>query len=251
MALASLPSCALRDGSDEAGPADEAERARSMPLDEGAAGDVVHRKVDRPPHYRAQVLVPTISVHERPDGTSRVTHEFPQHAEGGVIQTFLVEEKRRYGVGASWYRVLLPVKPAGTTGWVRGADVLVEGLRYKLVVRMADLELDLYKNLKKVRTYPIGVGTAETPTPGGHYYVRDVIQVTNPHSAYGPYAFGLSGFSDVLSYWRGGGVIGIHGTNQPDSIGTRASHGCIRMRNEDVTELVKWIRLGTPVSVLN
>jgi lipoprotein-anchoring transpeptidase ErfK/SrfK len=75
--------------------------------------------------------------------------------------------------------------------------------------------------------------------------------------AYGPYAFGLSGFSEVLTSFNGGqGQLGLHGTNQPDKIGTRVSSGCIRLRNEDIEALVAEVNndqtnaaYGIPVQV--
>jgi len=72
----------------------------------------------------------------------------------------------------------------------------------------------------------------------------------DPTGPYGPYAYGLSGFSNVLDEFKGGdGVIGIHGTNEPGAIGTDVSHGCIRLRNEAILELVPVLPLGTPVHI--
>ena len=70
-----------------------------------------------------------------------------------------------------------------------------------------------------------------------------------PDSVYGTYAYGLSGFSDVIRTWWEGGVIGLHGTNDPSSIGRPESHGCIRMRNADISWLVRILPLGTPVLI--
>ena len=68
---------------------------------------------------------------------------------------------------------------------------------------------------------------------------------------YGSYAYGLSGFSNVLTSFGGGdGVIGIHGTNDPSSIGQDVSHGCIRLQNADIERLVRFLPLGTPVDIL-
>lgn len=67
---------------------------------------------------------------------------------------------------------------------------------------------------------------------------------------YGPYAYGLSGFSNVLTEFNGGdGVIGIHGTNDPSSIGRDVSHRCIRMSNTGITTLAAILPLGTPVEI--
>ena len=67
------------------------------------------------------------------------------------------------------------------------------------------------------------------------------------NTIYGPYAVGTSAYS-ALSDWPGGGVVGIHGTDQPWLIPGRPSHGCIRMRNRDITFLVYRLPLGTPLA---
>jgi lipoprotein-anchoring transpeptidase ErfK/SrfK len=67
---------------------------------------------------------------------------------------------------------------------------------------------------------------------------------------YGPLAFGTSAHSAVLTDWPGGGVIGIHGTNEPGLLPGRVSHGCIRLRNRDVVRLGRRLKLGTPITIL-
>ena len=81
------------------------------------------------------------------------------------------------------------------------------------------------------------------------FLVRGVPKLPDPGTVYGPYAYGLSGFSDVLKTWRYGGIIGLHGTNDPSSIGDRRSHGCIRMYNHGIEELVPFLPRGTPVEI--
>ena len=66
---------------------------------------------------------------------------------------------------------------------------------------------------------------------------------------YGPLAFGTSAHSSVLTDWPGGGVIGIHGTNQPGLLPGRVSHGCIRLRNRDILRLGRRLKLGTPITI--
>lgn len=66
---------------------------------------------------------------------------------------------------------------------------------------------------------------------------------------YGAYAYGLSAYSSVIHDWVGGGIVGLHGTNDPSSIGHRVSHGCIRLRNADITALVRILPGGTLVTI--
>ena len=98
---------------------------------------------------------------------------------------------------------------------------------------------------------PVGVGTSATPTPGGTYYIKELLRPPTPNGVYGAYAYGLSGFSNQLTSFAGGeGVIGIHGTNDPSSIGKDVSAGCIRMSNAGITRLKERLPLGTPVEIL-
>jgi lipoprotein-anchoring transpeptidase ErfK/SrfK len=96
----------------------------------------------------------------------------------------------------------------------------------------------------------IGEGRSALPTPTGTYFIVDLLKQPNPHGEYGPYAFGLSAFSDVLHSFGGGpGQIGIHGTDAPDSIGASISHGCIRLPNPTIATLAELLPLGTPVLI--
>lgn len=148
--------------------------------------------------------------------------------------------------------VYLPVRPNGTTGWVDPADVNLYSTDLQLDVYHADHVMTLSEAGVVVATYPIATGADNLPTPGGTYFIRELLAPPNPNGTYGPYAYGLSGYSPVLDNFNGGdAVIGIHGTDDPSSIGKDISHGCIRMHNADITELVeKWqLPLGAPVYI--
>ena len=97
---------------------------------------------------------------------------------------------------------------------------------------------------------PAGVGRSVLPTPTGTYYIVELLKQSNPSGPYGPYAFGLSAFSNVLYSFGGGpGQIGLHGTNEPSALGTSVSHGCIRVSNPGIAELARILPLGTPVQI--
>jgi len=160
---------------------------------------------------------------------------------------FLVKEIQDDAV-----EVYLPVRPNGSTGWVERSAVDLYSTNFAIDVYLADHELTVSQDGVVVATYPIGTGQDELPTPGGVYFLRELLAPPNPNGPYGPYAYGLSGFSPVLDNFKGGdAVIGIHGTNQPESIGGNVSHGCIRMNNDDITALVQtWqLPLGAPVYI--
>ena len=90
---------------------------------------------------------------------------------------------------------------------------------------------------------------ARNPNPRGRFYIREVLRDFPKGTIYGPLAFVTSAYSRQLTDWPGGGVIGIHGTNQPKLIPGRPSHGCVRVRNPDIRRLAKLMPLGTPVVI--
>ena len=193
----------------------------------------------------AQAAVSSLKVHEEP-GSSEVTHTLTNPTENGGPLVFLVHDLRD-----TWLHVDLPVRPNGTTGWIRASDVSLSTNTYRIEVSRGERELRLYQRDELIRESPVAIGSTDTPTPGGVFYIKELLQPPNPNTVYGPYAFGLSGFSNVLENFAGGeGVIGIHGTNDPDAIGNEVSKGCIRLPNDEITELAGILPLGTPVAIL-
>ena len=67
---------------------------------------------------------------------------------------------------------------------------------------------------------------------------------------YGPYALATSAYAPTLTDWPGGGEVGIHGTDEPQLIPGRPSHGCIRVRNSDIARLWPLVKVGTPIEVV-
>lgn len=153
--------------------------------------------------------------------------------------------------GEEWLEVLLPVKPNGSTGWIRGADVTVSSTDIAIDIYLDERELDLSRAGEVVATYAVAVGTPETPTPLGTFYITDPLDFSaNPTSIYGAWALGISGFSEVLDEFYGGPPqVAIHGTNEPELIGQAVSNGCIRMSNDDIAEIAAQVDLGTPVII--
>jgi lipoprotein-anchoring transpeptidase ErfK/SrfK len=151
--------------------------------------------------------------------------------------------------GTVWVKARLPVLPNGTTGWVpRSALGGYATVTTRLVVDRRRLTATLLRDGRRVFRAPIGVGTPATPTPAGHFYVRN--RLTRFRSAfYGPIAFGTSARSATLTDWPSGGFVGIHGTDRPDLLPGRVSHGCVRMRNADVRRLARLMPIGTPVTI--
>jgi len=121
-------------------------------------------------------------------------------------------------------------------------------VRTALVVDRKRMRATLYRSGERVWRAAVGVGAPGMHTPAGRFYVRERLKVRRRGSLYGPLAFGTSAYSK-LSDWPGGGVVGIHGTNRPDLIPGRPSHGCVRVRNRAIKRLARLMPIGTPVRI--
>jgi lipoprotein-anchoring transpeptidase ErfK/SrfK len=124
-----------------------------------------------------------------------------------------------------------------------------EIVRTRLIVDRARLTLTLLRDGKAVFHAPVGIGAAGSPTPAGSYFIRNrLTRYASPF--YGPIAFGTSAQSPTLTDWPAGGFVGIHGTNEPNLIPGRVSHGCIRLRNADIVRLARLLPVGTPLTIV-
>lgn len=151
--------------------------------------------------------------------------------------------------GRYWLRVPLPVLPNGRVGWIpRDAVGEFATVDTHLVIDRARFRATLYKRGRRVFQTIVGVGEPRWPTPAGRFYIRERLTgFTDP--IYGHLAFGTNGRSAVLTDWPGGGFIGIHGTNQPQILPGRVSHGCVRLQNPAIRRLDRLMRVGTPVTI--
>jgi len=167
----------------------------------------------------------------------------------GAPQVFDLVKEMVGTHGEVWYRALLPMRPNGTMGFIQARVLRLSQTPYRIVVSRAHLTLTLWSGCQVVRRYRIGLGTLDTPTPVGTFYLTSLLKPPVPNSVYGAYAYGLSAYSNAITTWKWGGMIGLHGTNDLSSIGKRMSHGCIRMRNGDIRSLVRMLPLGTPIEI--
>jgi lipoprotein-anchoring transpeptidase ErfK/SrfK len=188
-------------------------------------------------------------VRSAPDAGAAVVTQLSPRTPEGTDNVVAVIGHRQDGSGAPWVRVRLAILPNGSAGWVPRATLG----GYVTVFTRLDLDLEhlratLYRRGRAVLRAPIGAGMPGWPTPRGRFYVRD--RLTSYRSPmYGPIAFGTSARSPTATDWPAGGYIGIHGTDRPDLIPGRISHGCIRMRNADIRRLAGAMPVGTPMRI--
>ena len=189
----------------------------------------------------------TAKIRTRPSVHGRTITRLHFHTEDGPLEVYLAL-RSRVVKGTTWIQIRIPGRPNGRTGWVRedalGPLVVV---RTALRINRTTLKATLYRNGRKVWQSPVGVGKASTPTPAGRFWIRERLQALG--GVYGPWAFGTSAYS-ILSDWPGGGVVGIHGTNEPSLIPGRPSHGCVRVPNAKIMQLARLMPVGTPVRIV-
>lgn len=189
------------------------------------------------------------SAHQFPNARSRVVGSLHFLTPDGQAEVYLALRSYRMG-STTWIEVPLPGRPNGRTGWVQASALGEFHVVHQYIrVDRETLRLTLFRDGRPLFSAPVGVGRPSLPTPTGHFYVTEKLQTVGG-PVYGPYALGTSAYAPTLSEWPGGGVVGIHGTDEPQLIPGYPSHGCIRLRNEDITRLYQLVQVGTPIEIV-
>jgi lipoprotein-anchoring transpeptidase ErfK/SrfK len=194
--------------------------------------------------------IDTVPIRAQPSRSARRVGKLRLNTEDGFPEVYLVLTRWQAPNGSVWLKIRVPKRPNGSTGWVP-SEALGElrTNRYSVVIDRRKLRLSVLRKGKKIFSAPVGIGKPGTITPAGRFYIREKFRVRGD-AAYGPAAFGTSAYAPTLSEWPNGGVVGIHGTNQPGLVPGRPSHGCIRMHNSDVLRLYRLVGPGTPLRIV-
>lgn len=225
------------------------------------SGTTRERLSDERGDSRWAYVLRTVTAHVRPAADAPAVRDRsgrPVRLRRLVPQTYsrelvLVLSRATLPDGQVWVHVRLPTRPNNTTGWVeRRALSAFRTVRTQLLVDRRLLRASLRRAGRTIWTARIGVGIARWPTPRGRFYVRERLRVPfgSAREVYGPFAFGTSALSPTLSGGNWGvGVIGVHGTGQPELLPGRVSHGCIRVPNHKIRRLWRLMPLGTPIRI--
>jgi len=203
-----------------------------------------------PPAFQAfttlTTAVPELNAYEEPTESAKVVNTFTETTEYQQPRTLLA-----IGQQPGWFQALLPMRPNGSIGWVREADVTPGSTTYAITVSLSQHKLTLTESDNPVLEAPIVIGKTETPTPVGQYYITDPVDLQDrPNGAYGAYALGISGYSEVLKSFNGGpGQVAIHGGAYESDLGNDVSNGCIRVINDVILQIANTVPLGTPVTI--
>ena len=201
------------------------------------------------PAYVA-VATKDITAHSRPRGSGSIVAVFPAKLPWGSPTSFLIQEAYRDAANRTWLRVILPRRPNGTTGWIRQEQVRLLPVVHQVEVDLSSRTARLLRDGRTERSWPVGIGRDNTPTPTGRFYITVKLRPPQISRVYGAWALGISGYSDVLDqFGTGDGQIALHGTSDPSDLGREVSNGCIRLANDAITSLAETLPLGSPVTI--
>jgi lipoprotein-anchoring transpeptidase ErfK/SrfK len=196
------------------------------------------------------INVPTLSIRSAPRAgapiIARLSEFRPQDYRPQYV--LAVAMKRGPKGKPAWFKITVPGRPNGRTGWVHAKQVALREVPWQVVVFRDSRVIQLWKKNQLVYTSKVAVGAPGMETPIGLYFVTVRFRpVTEPFL--GTFAFETSAYSK-LSEWPGGGVVGLHGTTAPWLLGQAVSHGCIRISNVTANFLRDRLPVGAPIRVL-
>jgi lipoprotein-anchoring transpeptidase ErfK/SrfK len=189
-----------------------------------------------------------LTVRREPSNDSPVKAHLPMHTPADYPTVALVDEIREVG-GVPWYRIWLAIKPNGSRGWVRDGQMAFYTTFSRIVIDLSERKLSVYRHGAFVRTYPVAVGRPGLETPTGFFYITQKLVPPYLNGVYGVLQMGTSATQPKVNGWPDGGLVAIHGTNEPWLIGKAISHGCVRMKNKAVKEVSRMVPTGSPVII--
>jgi hypothetical protein len=171
-------------------------------------------------------------------------------AEDHTSEVYVVLSTWRDPNGREWARIRMPGRRGSRSGWVPRVALGRLGVSHAAIrINRRLLRLTAYDSGRRVFRVPIGIGAPGTPTPRGQYWVRQRLRMT-PGGIFGAMVLTTSAYAPTLSDWPAGGIVGIHGTNRPDLIPGRPSHGCVRLVDRDALRLYRLVSTGTPIEIV-
>lgn len=155
-----------------------------------------------------------------------------------------VSPDRRHGF------VTLPWQAGGAGGWISLAGLTRSWTDVTVHASLSKRQLEVRRGCRVVLRVASAIGAAASTSPTGAYWVTDPVAVPTSQPQFGSYAFGLSTIQPNLpAGWTGGDQMAIHGTNDPGSIGSAVSAGCLRVSEDTLARLRGLIGTGTPVVI--
>ncbi len=191
------------------------------------------------------LLVNSVPVRKTPNPHGSVIRVMHMFRSDYRPQEMLAVRETTGSDGQAWYRVSIPMRPNGTYGWIPANTVKLSPTHSQIVVNLQSRTIDIYRFGEHKWHGIVAIGAPGRETPVGHYFVA--ARFVPYHDPFlGVFAVETSAYSK-LTEWPGGGVVGIHGTDEPQLLGKAVSHGCVRVANVTAEHLKSLAPLGTPI----
>jgi lipoprotein-anchoring transpeptidase ErfK/SrfK len=195
------------------------------------------------PRFETARVVHRTTLRASPGG--RVVARIGRRTEFGSARVLGVTGRR-----AGWLRVIAAERTNEQRGWIRARAARLGGTDISIHVDRSARRLVLKRGSHVLRRMPIAVGRPGNETPLGRFAVTDLLRTGRADSPYGCCAVALSGHQTKLEPgWPGGDRLAIHGTPNPETVGTAASLGCMRAYEPDIRALMRRVPLGAPVFI--
>ena len=214
-----------------------------------ASAHAVSQAPPKPVVGTGTIRVPQLVVRAAPSPHASVIAKLSEFRPQDYRHRYvLAVGSKKVGGKVAWYKITVPGRPNGRTGWVPAKQVSIYSIPWQVVVFRDSRVIQLWKDRKLVYSNRVAVGAPGMETPTGLFYVTARFKPVQ-ETYLGAFAFETSAYSK-LSEWPGGGVVGLHGWNDPSVLGRAVSHGCIRVSNTTAAFLRDRIPLGTPIRVV-
>jgi len=201
-----------------------------------------------PPPTAAHLTVDATMVRARPSERARVVGRLRDLRPDFRLRIVRVLGRSGDRAGGTWYRVALPGRPNGRTGFVRAEALRLRTRpRAVVIVRRGARRLEVRIDGRRVLRTRVAVGKPGAETPLGRFHVTASFRPTAP--VLGRWAIETSAYSRI-SDWPGGGIVGIHGTRSPELLGQAVSHGCVRVADPVIRRVAHLAPPGTPVVIV-
>ncbi len=202
--------------------------------------------------WLAKVVFPT-QARSGPSDSANVVQSLSSKTKWGGQTQLLVKDSERTA-GVLWLDVRLMGRPNGNHGWIRADSAQLSETPYRIEIRRSTKTLRLLKAGRTKRTMKVVIGAGATPTPAGHFALLDKLEVRDTGNFLGSWVMPITAYSDVLQQFDGGpGQIAIHGrggASLAQPVGTAASHGCVRVENQNIARIAAAAPTGTPVDII-
>jgi lipoprotein-anchoring transpeptidase ErfK/SrfK len=217
-------------------------------VDLGAPGNDGSSTRPGAPFHVAQASGSSLDVRSAPQENAEVVRTLVAGDQVSGLVVCLVAQE----LGDNWVEVYLPTGEPGSTGWIERDDVTLTRHHFRIEVALEAHSLRVYSGDDVLVSAPVAVGP-DAPGAGDRFFITDLVRPPNPAGVYGAYAYGLSGSdNDLAAFAAADGVVALHGTADPSTLGTDTDRGAIAVDPAVIANLVDTVGLplGTPVDVL-